>query len=108
MSRYSEGWKTAAKAGALLEVGVPDPGMACEVYVSAPPASSMTVAAGQRAQQKVPGERTREVMLDPGASADTPVRNQGPGRSLPGPDAGHPLQGAGISHEKNVVQLACN
>jgi len=42
-------------------------------------------------------------------SADTPVRNQGPGRSLPGPDAGHPLQGAGISHEeKNVVQLACN
>ena len=28
-------------------------------------------------------------------SADTPVRNQGPGRSLPGPDAGHPLQGAG-------------
>ena len=28
-------------------------------------------------------------------STDTPVRNQGPGRSLPGPDAGHPLQGAG-------------
>src|SRR6185437_3501121 len=29
--------------------------------------------------------------------------------SLPGPDAGHPLQGAGISHEEeNVVQLACN
>jgi len=24
-----------------------------------------------------------------------PVRDQGPGRSLPGPDAGHPLQGAG-------------
>ena len=23
-------------------------------------------------------------------TADTPVRNQGPGRSLPGPDAGHP------------------
>jgi hypothetical protein len=23
---------------------------------------------------------------------------KGPGRSLPGPDAGHPLQGAGISH----------
>ena len=72
-----------------------DPGMACEVYVSAPPASSMTVTAGQRAQQKVPGERTREVMLDPGASAGTPVRNQGPGRSLPGPDAGHPLQATG-------------
>ena len=42
-------------------------GMACEVYVPAPPASSMTVTAGQRAQEKVPGERTREVMLDPGA-----------------------------------------
>jgi hypothetical protein len=34
----------------------PDPGMACEVYVSAPPASSMTVTAGQRAQDKVPGD----------------------------------------------------
>ena len=32
---------------------------------------------------------------DPGASTDTPVRDQGPGWSLPGPDAGHPLQGAG-------------
>jgi len=29
-------------------------------------------------------------------STDTPVRNQGPGRSLPGPDAGHPLQGAAV------------
>ena len=38
---------------------------------------------------------SREVTLDPGASAGTPVRRQGPGRSLPGPDAGHPLQGAG-------------
>ena len=28
-------------------------------------------------------------------NADTPVRDQGPGQSLPGPDAGHPLQGAG-------------
>jgi hypothetical protein len=26
---------------------------------------------------------------------DTPVRNHGPGRSLPGPDAGHPLHRAG-------------
>ena len=43
----------------------------------------------------MPGERTREAMLDPGASADTPVRNQGPGRSLPEPDAGHPLQRVG-------------
>jgi hypothetical protein len=44
-----------------------DPGMTCEVYVSAPPASSMTGVAGQRAQEKVPGEHAREVMLDPGA-----------------------------------------
>jgi hypothetical protein len=52
-------------------------------------------APGQPAQVEGAGQRTREVTLDPGASADTPVRNQGPGRSLPGPDAGHPLQGAG-------------
>jgi hypothetical protein len=43
----------------------------------------------------VAGGRTREVTLDPGASADIPVRRQGPGGSLPGPDAGHPLKGAG-------------
>jgi hypothetical protein len=43
----------------------------------------------------VPGERTRKVMLDPGASTGTPVRRRGPGRSLPGPGAGHPLQRAG-------------
>jgi hypothetical protein len=69
--------------------------MARWVYVSAPPASSVTVTAGQRAQVKVTGERTREVTLDPGATAGTPVRNQGPGRSLSGPDADHPLHGAG-------------
>jgi hypothetical protein len=28
-------------------------------------------------------------------NADTPVRNQGPGGSLPGPDACHPLHSAG-------------
>jgi hypothetical protein len=74
------------------------------VYVSAPPASSVTVTAGQRTRVKVAGERTREVTLDPGASADTPVRNQGPGGSLPGPDAGHPLQGAGRSRYSSRVQ----
>src|SRR5689334_8570566 len=42
-----------------------DPGMACEVYVSAPPASSMTVTAGQRAQDKVPGERHAKSCLTP-------------------------------------------
>ena len=42
----------------------------------------------------MPGARTREVTLDPGASTDTPARNHGAGASLPGPDAGHPLHGA--------------
>jgi hypothetical protein len=34
---------------------------------------------------ELPGERTREVTLDTGASAHTPVRRQGPGLSLPEP-----------------------
>ena len=46
-------------------------------------------------RRKGAGQCTRKVTLDPVATADTPVRNQGPGRSLPGPDAGHPLQRAG-------------
>ena len=46
----------------------------------------------------------REVALDPGATADTPVRNHGPGRSLPGPDAGHPLQGAGGHGESSMIR----
>jgi hypothetical protein len=37
-----------------------------------------------------PRTRTREVTLDPGASTATPVRNQGPAGSLPGPDAAIP------------------
>ena len=69
--------------------------MARLVYVSAPPASSVTGTAGQRAHVKVPAERTRESRLIPETSADTPVRSQGPGGSLPGPAAGHPLHGAG-------------
>jgi hypothetical protein len=44
--------------------------------VPAPPASSMTVTAGQPAQVKLPGARTREVKLDPGASTGTPVRKR--------------------------------
>jgi hypothetical protein len=39
-------------------------------------------------------------------SADTPVRKQGPGRSLPGPDAGHPLHATGgheaVSMTRNI------
>jgi hypothetical protein len=41
----------------------------------------------------------RDPPLSVGATAPPPVRNQGPGRSLPGLNAGHPLQGAG-SHEE--------
>ena len=53
------------------------------------------------------GERTRKVMLDPGASTDTPVRDQRRGGSVPGPDAGHPLHSAGgHTQEVNPGQLA--
>jgi hypothetical protein len=46
--------------------------------------------------------------LSVGASAPPPVRDQGPGSSLPGPDAGHPLQAAG-SHDgrKRDVPVTC-
>jgi hypothetical protein len=33
--------------------------------------------------------------IDRGASVPPPDKDQGPGRSLPGSNAGHPLQGAG-------------
>jgi hypothetical protein len=42
------------------------------------------------------GQDEGTAALNPGASADTPVRDQGPGRSLPGPDAGHPLQASAV------------
>jgi hypothetical protein len=44
---------------------------------------------------KVPGRRTRKVTLDPGVSLRTLRSETRPGRSLPGPDASHPLYGAG-------------
>jgi hypothetical protein len=35
-----------------------------------------------------------------------PVRNQGPGTSLPGPDADHPLQGAArYDHERRAINV---
>jgi hypothetical protein len=37
--------------------------------------------------------------------ADTPVGNQGSGRSLPGPDAGHPLHGA--THYQGAREYFC-
>jgi hypothetical protein len=42
--------------------------------------------------------------LSAGASAPPPVRNQEPGTSLPGPDAGHPLHGAGGHGVPTVVR----
>jgi hypothetical protein len=66
--------------------------------VSAPPASSVTVTAGQRAQGEVAYDRTRKVTLDPGASANTPVRDQGPGRACPDRTRASPCTGAADSH----------
>jgi hypothetical protein len=57
--------------------------------------------------ERLPAARTREVMLDPGASTDTPVRGQGPGRSLPGPDADHPLYRAGDHRVRTASCRAC-
>jgi hypothetical protein len=51
--------------------------------------------------------------LIPETSTDTPVRKQGPGGSLPGPDAGHPLHGAGdhglptVARTEDGVPVAC-
>jgi hypothetical protein len=44
---------------------------------------------------------SREVTLDPGVSTGTPIRRQGPGGSLPGPGAGHPLHGAGSHPDRD-------
>ena len=43
--------------------------------------------------------------LDRGASIPPPGGSQGPGRSLPGPDAGHSLQGSG-GHEETATPLS--
>jgi hypothetical protein len=39
-------------------------------------------------------------------STATPARDQGPGGSLPGPDAGHPLHSAGSHHGNDEAQAA--
>jgi hypothetical protein len=51
--------------------------------------------------------------LSVGAPAPPPVSNQGPGQSLPRPDAGHPLQGAGghgqiIEERSRTGRSACH
>jgi hypothetical protein len=62
-----------------------DPGMARSVSGGAPPPSRGTQRSFQnRSAESIFGTHP----LSGGASAPPPVRNQGPGRSLPGPDAG--------------------
>src|ERR1039458_2685567 len=79
-----------------------DPGMARGVYVSAPPASSVTVTVGQRAPHKVPTERTREVTLDTGGlcghSGQKPRARPEPARTGRGPSPA----------TCGAVQLTCN
>lgn len=58
-------------------------------YLPLQPQARLCTQGNQR-RWKGTGQRIRKVTLDPGATADTPVRNQGPGRSLAGLDAGHP------------------
>jgi hypothetical protein len=70
--------------------------MAREVYVPAPPASSVIVTAGQRQQVKLPGQRTsREVALEPGASTDIPVGTKGQAGACPDRTRAIPLHRAG-------------
>jgi hypothetical protein len=66
--------------------------MARSVFGRAPPPSRGTRRSFQnRFAESIFGTHPLSV----GASAPPPVRDQEPGTSLPGPDAGHPLQGAG-------------
>jgi hypothetical protein len=76
--------------------------MARWVYVPAPPGSSVTVTAGDEHRARCQVNVHAKSRLIPETQWDTPVRNQGPGQSLPGPDAGHPLHGAG-GHEDATV-----
>lgn len=63
-------------------------------------------------RRKVPGERTGQVTLDPGASADTPVRNQRPAgscpdRTRPSPARCRPSPGEEVtSHQLGVQEIA--
>ena len=50
----------------------------------------------------------RDPPLSVGASAPPPARDQGPDRSLPGPDAGHPCKVRGsVKKGKVAVPVAC-
>ena len=75
-----------------------DPGMARLVCGGAPPPSRGTRRSFQnRFAESIFGTHP----LSGGASAPPPARDQGPGSSLPGPDAGHPLQAAGSHRERS-------
>ena len=52
-------------------------------------------------------EMIRDPPLSGGASAPPPIRNQGSGGSLPGPDAGHPLKGAGRARKRRAGRARC-
>jgi hypothetical protein len=69
----------------------PGPGMARSVSGGAPPPSRAPEDPFKTLRRK----HLRDPPLSAGASAPPPASNQGPGGSLPGPDAGHPLHGAG-------------
>jgi hypothetical protein len=85
----------ADEAGRCKENGPgPDPGMACEAYVPAPPASRTA-----QTENTFKERNSFTAALDPGASADTFRSETKARRSLPGPDAGHPLQGAAAMYE---------
>ena len=79
-----------------------NPGMARSVSGGAPPPS--------RAPEGHFNPLRRNDLQDPplsvGASAPPPARYQRPGASLPGPDAGHPLHGAGRHHGDDEDQGA--
>ena len=67
--------------------------------------SSMTVTAGQQAQA-VPGERTSEVTLDPGVSADTPVKPRNrpePARTGRGPSPARCVRSPGSAHDREYT-----
>jgi hypothetical protein len=68
----------------LIKGYVPtDPELAWLWAHSEPPPRSMVWLGAQQAHVKVPGERTREVTLDPRASTGTPVRTKGQAGACP-------------------------
>ena len=81
--------------------------MRSEAQVRGWPAECPAVPLHRQGHPKIISNRSRRNDLqDPplsgGASAPPPPRCQGPGGSLPGPDAGHPLHSAGGHEVRNA------